>query len=233
MKQCKTLAMCVCLFWLASVPSYCQRGTFGIDVGQSSDKFGALSAVDGLVVGIDGKVIVLKSNPKKGGPNIVAGGEIRLPTDTQNHAKEYAIFGGPEFLWRNWTIGAHAQIRKIYLPPAHVDNQIFVRDKLQLLEIPLIVRYSFGSEKRAYIQAEGAPEFTPHYRKAGSLAPLPNPNFDHGYFVRGTVGYTFGKYYAKASYETRYFKFVANQNNPLNLYNWRSNLISGGVGFVF
>jgi hypothetical protein len=233
MKRCKTLAVRVCVLLLAVVPAYCQRGTFGIDVGQTSDKFDTLSAVDGLIVGIDGKIIILKSNPKKGGPNIVAGGEIRLPTDTQNHAKEYAIFGGPEFPWRNWTIGAHAQIRKIYLPPANVDNQVFVRDKMELLEIPVMVKYSFGSAQNMFVQAEGAPEFSPRFRSAGSLAPLPNPNFDHGYFVRGTVGYIFGKWYAKASYESRYFKFVPNQNNPTNLYNWKSNLISGGIGFTF
>lgn len=233
MERCKTLAVQVCLLLLAAVPAYCQRGTFGIDVGQTSDKFGALSNVNGLEFGIDGQVIVLKSNPKKGGPNIVAGGEVRLPTDTQNHAKEYAIFGGPEFLWHNWTIGAHAQIRKIYLPPANLNNQFFVRDKMELLEIPIILRYAFGSAQHAYVQAEGVPEFSPRFRSAGSLSPLPNPNFDHGYFVRGSAGYNFGKWYAKVTYENRYFKFASNQNNPLNLYNWRSNLISGGVGFVF
>jgi len=63
--------------------------------------------------------------------------------------------------------------------------------------------------------------------------PLPNPKFDHGYFVRGSLGYNFGKWYAKATYETRYFKFADNQNNPSGLYNWRTNLITGGLGFVF
>ena len=61
----------------------------------------------------------------------------------------------------------------------------------------------------------------------------PHPNLDHGYFVRGSAGYNFGKWYAKATYENRYFRFLNNQNNPNGLYNWRSNLISGGVGFVF
>jgi hypothetical protein len=28
-------------------------------------------------------------------------------------------------------------------------------------------------------------------------------------------------------------KFAANPNNPSNLYNWRSNMITGGVGLVF
>ena len=104
---------------------------------------------------------------------------------------------------------------------------------MELLEIPVVLRYKFGPEKRAFIEAEGAPEFSPRWRSAGSLSPLPNPNFDHGYFVRGGIGYVFGKWYAKATYETRYFKFNANQFNPNNLYNWRTNGIIGGVGFSF
>jgi hypothetical protein len=114
-----------------------------------------------------------------------------------------------------------------------VDNQFFVRDKMELLELPLFVRYNLGSAQRAFIQVQGAPEFTPRFRSNGSTLQLPNPNFDHGYFIRGSVGYTFGKWYAKATYETRYFKFLSNPNNPSDLYNWRSNLITGGVGLVF
>ncbi|HZQ93629.1 MAG TPA: hypothetical protein VFA67_01390 [Candidatus Sulfotelmatobacter sp.] len=229
----KTHGVLVCLMILVAVPAYCQRGTFGIDVGQSTDKFGAVPSDSGLVVGLDGEIAVLKANQKDGGASIVAGGEIRLPSDTQHHAKEFAIFVGPAFQYRNLTIEVHAQIRKIYTPPSTVNNQVFVRDKIELLEIPLVLRYKFGPAKRTFIEAQGAPEFTPRFRANGSLAPLPNPHFDHGYFVRGTVGYLFGKYYAKASYETRYFKFLADPFNPNNLYNWRTNVISGGVGFSF
>ncbi len=234
MMRCKTRGVLVCLMVLAAVPAFCQRGTFGIDVGQSSDKFDSLRSVSGLVVGIDGEITVLRANKKEGGAAIVAGGEIRLPSDTGNHAKEFAIFGGPAFQYRNLTIEVHAQIRKIYTPPSTVDNQVFVRDKIELLEIPLVFRYKFGPSKRAFIEAQGAPEFTPRFRPNGSLSPLPHPNLDHGYFVRGGLGYLFGKsYYAKVTYETRYFKFLANPNNPNGLYNWRTNAIVGGVGFVF
>lgn len=233
MKRCKTHLVRVCLILMAVAPAYCQRSTFGIDVGQTSDKFGGQSAVSGLEADIEGQVTVLHSNPKKGGASIVAGGEIRLPTDTGNHAKEFAVFGGPRFQVRNFLLGVDAQIRKIYLPTANVDNQIFVRDKMELLEIPLSIRYSFGSAQRAFVQVQGAPEFTPRFRANGSLVQLPHPNLDHGYFVRGSAGYSFGKWYAKATYETRYFKFLNNPNNPTGLYNWRSNLITGGVGFVF
>lgn len=233
MKRLKALAVPVCLLMAAMVPAYAQQGTFGIYAGQTRDAFGSLPSVSGAEVGIEGQVAVVKSNPKKGTPNIVVGGEIRLPTDTQNHAKEFAFFGGPEFVWHNLTIGVHAQLRKMYLPPSRVDNQFFVRDRMVVLEIPLVVRYNFGPAKRAFIGAEGAPEFTPHFTSGGSLTPLPNPNLDHGYFVRGNVGYNFGKWYVKATYENRYFKFIVNQGNPTNLYSWKSNLVSLGAGFVF
>lgn len=234
MKHCKMQLVRVCLFLLAAVPAYCQRGTFGIDVGNTSDKFGALGSVSGLIFGIDGQAAAFNANPKNGRPAILIGGEVRLPTDTQNHAKEYAVFGGLRFPVReNFSIGFDAQVRKIYLPPANVNNQVFVRDKLEFLEIPLVVKYKFGPSRRAFIEAKGAPEFHPHFREAGALLQLPNPNFDYGYFVRGTVGYVVGKWYVKGSYETRYLKFNPNQNNPNGLYNWRSNQISGGVGFAF
>ncbi|HEY1679276.1 MAG TPA: hypothetical protein VGG04_16285 [Candidatus Sulfotelmatobacter sp.] len=234
MKRCKTHVVRVCLFLLAAVPAYCQRGTFGVDVGQTSDKFDSLSSTSGLVVGVDGQVAIFNANPKNGRPAILIGGEVRLPTDTQNHAKEYAVFGGLRFpVHENFSIGFNAQAHKIYLPPANVDNQVFVRYKLEVLEIPLVVKYKFGASRRAFIEAEGAPEFSPHFRQAGALLQLPHPDFDHGYFVRGTVGYVVGKWYAKVSYENRYFKFEQNLNNPNGLYNWRSNLISGGVGFAF
>jgi hypothetical protein len=231
MKLCKTHLVRVCLFLMAAAPAYCQRSTFGIDVGQTSDKFGALSSVSGLEADIEGQVTVLHS--KKGGPSIVAGGEIRLPTDTGNHAKEFAVFGGPRFQAHNVLFGFDAQIRKIYLPTANVNGEIFVRDKMELLELPLFIRYNFGSAKRAFVQVQGAPEFSPRFRSNGSTLQLPHPNFDHGYFIRGSAGYTFGKWYVKATYETRYFRFLSNQNNPTNLYNWRSDLITGGVGFSF
>jgi hypothetical protein len=234
MKRCKTLLVCVCLIFLAVVPAYCQRGTFGIDVGDTADRFASLPSVNGLEFGIDGQLAVFQANPKTGRPAIVAGGEIRLPTDTGNHAREYAVFGGPEFNYHNFVFGVHVQVRKIDLPAANVDNQVFARDSLRLVELPIVIKYKFGPAKKAFAEVQGAPEFSPHYRhSSASLVSLPNPNFDHGYFVRGSVGYTFGNWYAKGTYETRYFKFVENAGNPSNLYSWKSNLISGGVGFSF
>jgi hypothetical protein len=233
MKRCKTHLVCVCLFFLAVVPAYCQRGTFGVDVGETTDRFGALPSFTGAEANIEGQVAILKQNMKTGRPAIVAGGEIRLPTDTANHAKEYAIFGGAEFQMHNLTVGVDGQVRKVYLPASVVDNQFFVRYKMELLELPIVFRYKFGTSKRAFIEAKGAPEFSPRWRSAGSLAPLPNPRFDHGYFIQGSAGYNFGKWYAKATYETRYFKFVPDLGNPNGLYNWRSTMVTGGVGFSF
>jgi len=232
MKRCKTHLVRVCVFVLASVPAYCQRGTFGIDIGQTSDKFDSLSSVSGLEFGIDGQLTVLHSNAKQSRPSIVAGGEIRLPSDTANHAREYALFGGPRFKARDLSIGFNVQVRKIILPTSVVNNQFFARDDMELLELPLVLRYNFLSNKHAWIEVQGAPEFSPRFLSHSSNT-LPNPHLDHGYFVRGSVGYTFGMWYAKATYENRYFKFVPDQGNPNGLYNWKSNLISGGVGFSF
>jgi hypothetical protein len=233
MKRSKTHLVRVCLFLLAAVPAYCQRGSFGIDVGQTADKFDSLSSVSGLTVGIDGQLTVLRSNTKTGRPSVVGGGEIRLPSDSGNHAREYAVFGGLRFQDHDLSIGFNVQVHKIVLPTAFVDNQYFNRYTLELLEIPLVLKYNFLSSKRAFIEVQGAPEFSPKFKRSSSLIVLSQPNFDHGYFVRGSVGYNFGKWYAKANYETRYFKFNADPENPNNLYNWKSNLMGGGVGFNF
>jgi hypothetical protein len=103
---------------------------------------------------------------------------------------------------------------------------------MELLELPLVLRYNFLSNKRAWVEVQGAPEFSPRFRRHSSTT-LPNPHLDHGYFVQGSVGYKFGMWYTKATYENRYFKFVPDLGNPNNLYNWKSNLISGGIGFSF
>jgi len=47
------------------------------------------------------------------------------------------------------------------------------------------------------------------------------------------MGYNFGKWYLKANYESRYFKFAVGNGNPSNLYDWKSNVITGGVGLNF
>jgi hypothetical protein len=237
MKPCKAdlvrIGVCL-LFLLAVVPAFAQRGNLGIDVGQISDQFANIPSTSTELLDINGELVVIKPSIKKDTPGIVGGGEIRLPADTNNHAKEYAVYGGLIFGAHNFTVGIDAQVRKIYMPVAILDNQTLNRDNLELLQIPLTIKYKFGPAKKAFVSAQGEPEFTPHYKQSPlSKIELPNPTFDHGYTLKGTVGYNFGKWYVKAAYESRYFKFVANQGNPSNLYNWKSNVVTGGVGLSF
>jgi hypothetical protein len=223
------------LFLVAAVPAYCQRGSIDLNGGESSDKFDSLSTVSGPILDVNGEIAVKQPSAKNGGPSIVIGGEVRVPSDDQNHAKEFAAFGGVAFqVTPNFSIGVHAQVRKIDLPAASVDNQILVRGNLELVQIPIVLKYKFGPDKRFFVHAQGEPEFTPRYRAPKSvLISLPGPNFDHAYTIRGSLGYNFGKFYAQGTYENRYFKFVHNPNNPSNLYNWKSNMITGGVGVSF
>jgi len=223
------------LFLLATVPGYGQRGTLDLNAGETSDKFAALPTVNSAVIDINGEVAVKKPSAKIGGPSIVAGGEIRFPSDSTNHAKEFAAFGGLAFqVTSNFSIAVHGQVRKIDLPVATINNQIVVRDNLELLQIPIVLKYNFGPEKRVFVHVQGEPEFTPHYRASkATLISLPHPNFDYGYTIRGSVGYNFGQWYVQGTYQTSYFKFIENGGNPSNLYNWKSNMITAGVGVNF
>jgi hypothetical protein len=233
MKRWKTPIARVCLFFLATVPAYCQRGTLGVDVGQTSDKFGGLARNKGEEANLQGEMIVLQSSDTEHGADVVAGGELRFPVDTALHAREYALYGGVAFRFnKSLSAGFHIQVHRIYLPPSTVAGQIFNRSRLSLLEVPGFVEYKFGPAKHAFVRGEGGMEFSPRY-KAAAGSVLPNPNLDHGYFVRGSVGYNFGKWYVKGNYETRYFKFRQGLGNPSGLYNWRSDMITGGVGVVF
>ena len=238
MKPCKADVVRIglfLLFLLATVPAYCQRGTLGIDVGQISDRFAAYPSDTAGLVDINGEVTVKQPSAKNGGPSIVVGGEVRVPSDTNNHAKEYAVYGGLAFAAHNFSIGVDAQVRKIDMPVANINGEIFNRDNLELFQLPLVVKYKFGPGRHVFFEARGEPEFKPRYRSTSSTqVALPNPGFDHAYTLRGSVGYKFGQwYYIRGSYETRYFKFAETSGNPNNLYNWKSNVISGGVGLTF
>jgi len=233
MMRWQTRSLQVCLILLAAVPAYCQRGTFGVEFGQTSDRFGGQSRASGPELGVDGEVIVLQSKDKDHGADVIAGGELRFPIDTQQHAKEIAVYGGVSFRFTpNFSAGFHVQVHRIDLPPTEINNAAFLRSRLSMVELPGFLQYKFGPSKKAFVRGEGGPEFSPHYRDEMPLN-IPDPTLDHGYTVRGTVGYNFGKWYVKGSYETRYFKFLNNIGNPNDLYNWRSDLASGGVGIVF
>jgi len=224
------------LFLLATIPAFCQRGNVGIDVGAVSDQFANFAPVTAGLLDVNGEVKITQLSAKTNGPTIVAGGEVRVPSDDNDHAREWAFYGGLMFaVHSNWSIGFDTEIRKTYMPVAQVGDQIFPRKDMELFQLPLVVRYKFGPAKRVFFEAKGEPEFTPHWKTTVSTAvPLPNPGFDHGYTLRGSLGYTFSKwYYIRASYETRYFKFAPTSGNPNNLYNWKSNFITGGVGIKF
>jgi|SRR5579859_5415807 len=223
----------VCVLFLAAVPAFSQRATLGIDVGQTSDKFGGLSRTSSAVGVLDGEIIVLQSPDKEHGADVVAGTELRFPVNTTNHANEYAFYGGVSFRIKPaLSLGFHAQVHQLDAPPSVVDGQIFNRARFRVLELPGFLQYKFGPDKRAFVRAEGGLEFSPKLKPPAN-ATLPNPNFEHGYFMRGVVGYNFGKWYVKGTYENRYFKFTNNIGNPLGLYNWRTDMMTAGVGFVF
>jgi hypothetical protein len=235
MQPCKSILVRTALFLpflLAAIPAFSQRGTLGIDAGVTSDKYGDQPQTTAPDFGLNGKFNLLQA--KDGGPNIVVGAELRVPSDTSNHAHEYAIFGGPIFPWGNLSLGFNVGIRKIIQPHAQLPGLILDRYDLELLETPVVLKYKFGPDKRAFVEAQGEPEFTPHFKSSlKSLSGVPHPNFDHGYTIRGSLGYSLGKWYVKGTYETRYFKFLSNGNNPADIYNWRSNSITGGVGLNF
>jgi hypothetical protein len=235
MKLCKTQVF-VFLFVLATVPVHGQRGTLGFDVGGTSDQFGSLPSVGGSVFGLDGQAIILPGSVKEDIPNIVVGGEIILPEKTSSHATEFALFGGPEFLFpHHFTAGFHFQLRKLYMPSGTLNGVLFGRDNMWLLELPIVIGYKFGPGNHAFVQAQGVSEFKPRFsNKVSANAFYPPPNLDHGYMMRGVAGYDFGKWYLKATYSTRYLKFEQDASrNPGNLYNWRNQSATIGFGLAF
>ena len=214
------------------------RSTIAIDFGQTSDKFGSLARTTAAEADVEAKFVILQRESKEGDPNIVAGFEVLAPTDTSSHAPELALYGGPEFYFGpHVSAGFHVQLRKLYVPsseePSATGPLFFNRYRMTLLELPAVLNFKFGPGNRVFAQGQIAPEFSPHYTNPSEVASSPHPNLDHGYSIRGSLGYTFGRWYLKATYQTRYLKFSPNQGNPFGLYNWRTDLVTGGVGIRF
>lgn len=233
-EPCKTRFIFFCFFILASVSAFAQRGTFGVQAGETSDKFGGLSYSTTGLLGLDGDFALIQGNRRTQSPDVVIGGELRFPTSTSNYAEELAAYGGLMFHFgEHFSAGFHAQIRKFLMPSSPLPNQTFNRYNMLVLETPAVLEYRFGPDNHAYIQAQVQPEFTPRYSSPKSGTPFPHPTLDHGYTIRGTVGYDFSRYYVKGIYETRYFKFVPGVANPAFLANWRTNAITAGFGLVF
>jgi hypothetical protein len=225
----------VCMLFLAIIPAYCQNGDISLNIAATSDKFGDLARTTAAEAILDGQFAAYHTQDKEHGPVIMVGGEVRYPFDTTNHSTEFALFGGPMFrLNSSFSFGVHAQFRETYLPSSIISGIEFNRYNMRLFELPILAEYKFGTDKRAFVQAQAMPEFTPHFKNPSSgPPPYPHPNFDHGYTLRAVAGYNFGKWYAKAMYETRYFKFEPTYPNPDGLYNWRTDMVSGGVGLTF
>lgn len=222
--------------FLSTIPAYCQRVMLGMDLGGTSDQFGSLKAVGGSEAGIDGQAVIIQGSAKDDIPNIVVGGEVILPEKTSSHATEFALFGGPEFLFpHHLSAGFHAQFRKLYMPSGTLNGVLFGRDNMWLLELPIVIGYKFGPSNHAFVQAQGVAEFSPKFStKISAASVYPPPPLDHGYTMRGVAGYDFGRWYLKATYSTRYLKFIQDASrNPGNLYNWRNQSVTIGFGLAF
>ncbi len=226
---------------LATIPARAQRVSVAANVGETTDRFGGQPRVTGADGAIDGEVIIYKSPNREHGADIVAGGELRWPQDASNHASEQSVYGGFAFHFgAHLSAGIHIQIHRLVPPPSFAvgpvtdGGVVFNRDHMEMLETNGFIQYKFGPANRAFARIEGTPEFSPRFHPSPSGAPpFLNPNLDHGYALRGVVGYSFGKWFVKGTYQTRYFRFQTNANNPDEVYNWRSDFVTGGVGISF
>lgn len=213
-----------------------QRGNLGVQFGVISDRFGATPSATTAVGIVSGQAAIYQGNQKAQSPDIVVGGEVVLPVGTAKHADEFAGFVGPMFHFTpNFTAGFHVQVRKIDMPNGMLPSgQTFIRSNMLLLELPLVVNYKFGADKKAFIEGQVAPEFSPHFSNSSSgPSPYPHPSLDHGYTIRGIIGYNFEKFYLRGTYETRYLKFSPSLGNPDFLWNWKTNYATVGIGFTF
>ncbi|HLV85570.1 MAG TPA: hypothetical protein VKV39_01255 [Candidatus Sulfotelmatobacter sp.] len=234
-EPCKRALSYTVIFLLAAVAAYGQRAAIGVASGETTDRFGGLPSATTAVGDINADFIVIQGSQKNQTPAIVAGGEIVFPADTTKHASEFSAYAGPIFHFgSHFSAGFHGQVHKILIPASNVNGQEFARYNMLLVEVPAVLEYKFSNEPRhAFLQAQVSPEFKPHFTAPKAGTNYPKPSLDHGYFIRGTAGYVFGKWYARASYETRYFKFTNTLSNPNDLNNWKTNLITVGVGVLF
>jgi hypothetical protein len=245
----KTWFLLVCFLFLAAFSAYAQQpaplpetepeeqyGNIGIDFGVISDHFGATPSATTAVGIVSGQGAIIQGSQKAQSPDIVLGGEVVLPTGTAKHADEFAGFAGPMFHFTGQvTAGFHVQVRKLDLPTGTLPTgQTFIRNNMLLLELPLVVNYRFLEDKKAFVEGQVAPEFSPRFSNGSSgPSPFPHPSLDHGYSLRGIVGYKFDKFYVRGMYESRYIKFSPGLGNPYFLYNWKTNFATVGVGITF
>jgi hypothetical protein len=242
----KSWVFVFCFLLLAAFSAYAQQpaplpeaeeqnGNIGVDFGVISDHFGGTPRTTTEVGIISGQGAIIQGSQKTQSPDIVIGGEVVLPIGTATHADEFAGFAGPMFHFTDkFTAGFHVQVRKVDQPNATLNGQTFIRNNMMLLELPLVVNYKFLEDKKAFIEGQISPEFSPHFSSSSSgPSPYPHPSLDHGYTVRGIVGYNFDRFYVRGTYETRYFKFSPGLGNPDFIDNWRTNYATAGVGVTF
>lgn len=225
-----------CILLLVAISAYGQqRAAIGIGAGATKDRFGGLPSDTTGLIDINADFTVIQGSEKNQNPAIVAGGEIRFPVDTTKHASEFSAYVGPMFHFgSHFSAGFHAQVHKIFIPASDVNGQEFTRYNMLLFEPPAVFEYKFSNAPRhAFLEAQISPEFKPHFTPPKAGSNYPKPSLDHGYYIRGSAGYVFGKWYAKATYETRYFKFANVLSNPMQLNNWRTDMVIGSVGMVF
>jgi hypothetical protein len=238
MTRCKTLALTLAAVFSASLV-YAQtgeRGFIGLEAGQTSDRFGGIAPVKGFLGGVEGEVVVINGVSRKEGlPNILLGGEIRFPSETSQHASEFSAFVGPQFrAGGHFSIGFHVQLHKLFVPPGQLEGVTFNRDKMLLLELPVVLEFKSAATHGLFFQLQGSPEFSPRLKSNVAGPPAhPKPTFDYGYTARASLGYILGRWYAKATYQRRNLRFKDTLGNPLDLYNWRSDQITGGFGLTF
>lgn len=242
----KSWIIILCFLLLAAFSAYAQQpaplpeaeeqnGNIGVDFGVISDRFGGTPSSMTAVAMVSGQGAIIQGNQKTQSPDIVIGGEVVLPTGTAKHADEFAGFGGPMFHFTDkFTAGFHLQVRKLDLPNGTLDGQSFIRTNMLLLELPVVLNYRFLEDKKAFVEAQISPEFSPHFSNSSSgPPPYPHPSLDHGYTIRGILGYKFDRFYVRGTYETRYFKFSPGLGNPEFIYNWKTNFATAGVGITF
>ena len=140
MKRCKTHLVRVCVIVLAAVPAYCQRGTFGIDIGQTSDKFDALSSVSGLEVDVDGQITVLKSNRNRVAPASWPGARSACRPIPEIMPRSTPSLEDLVFQFRELSIGVERSGPQDRSSHARPSIQVFARDTMELLELPVVTQ---------------------------------------------------------------------------------------------
>ena len=212
MKLCKSILVRLGLISPISpghVPAYGQRGTLDIDAGEVTDKFGAQPQVTAADFGLNGQVTLIQAT-KDGGPSIVAGGELRVPPTPPPmpaSTPSSAVRSSPwQFFHRRQRPGPQDSScpTLTWMEPSWTATTWNCSNSPSSSDTNSVPTSALSSRPTA------SPNSLPTTNRLPCQpVGVPHPNFDYGYTVRGSVGYNFGKWYVKGTYETRYFKFAS------------------------